>query len=147
MKRVLFILTTAITLNSCTIVGNYYLLNNSINDLEVTINIRSINMEIAQSYVVRIDDISEKKIKHSTYKKMQKRIIAIDSTNKQFQFTVSPNEIAHIGNGPNTRLWNVKNVIIRSETQNIEIDGAEYGQFEFRKSGLFKYVGVKEINE
>lgn len=147
MKRALFVLAIAIILSSCTIVGNYYLLNNSQNDLEVTINIRSINKEIAQNYMVRIDDITMKKIKHSTYKKMQKRIIAIDSTNRQFKFTVSPNEIAHIGNGPNTRLWNVKNVIITSQTQHIEIDGTEYGQFNIRNSGLFKYVGVMEINE
>ena len=77
---------------------------------------------------------------------MDKRTIQIDSLKKRFQFTIAPGEIAHIGEGPNTWIWNVKNILISNNSEVTELDGSAYNQFDIRKSGLFKYVGVKELN-
>ena len=78
---------------------------------------------------------------------MKKRIIAIDSTNNLFRFSLSPGEMAHIGSGPITMLWGVKSVVIVKGESIIKIYSYSYGQFDMRKSGLFKYVGIKEITD
>lgn len=146
MKQALSLLLIVFTSSGCTITGNFYLVNNSQENLDVTINLRSINSEIAESYIIRIDNFNEIKIKYSTHKNLDKRLISIDSIKQHFQFTLLPNEIAYIGSGPNTRLWNVSNILISKNEELIEIDGASYGQFEIKRSGLFKYSGLKVVD-
>ena len=146
MKQVITLLLLSTTFCSCSIVGNYYLLNNSQNDIEVIINLKSIPTEAAKDYILRIDNIDKRKIKYSTYKKMNKRIIRIDSTQNQFRFSLNPNEMAHIGHGQNTSLNKVKDIVIFNGKDTIKVDGDFYEQFKIKRSGLGSYVGITKIN-
>ncbi len=145
MKNGIFILFLSLTISGCTIFGNFYIANKSDATVDVTINLRTRSESSHDEYVIKVDDINGKKIKFSTANRMDKRIIHADSINNQFYFILEPNEFAYIGSGPNTRLFNVNEILIKQEEETTTIHGMQYGQFEIRRSGLFKYVGVKEI--
>ncbi len=145
MKNGILILFLSLTISGCTIFGKFYIANKSDDTVHVTINVRSLSEASHDQYVIKVDDVDGKKIKFSTANRMDKRIIQADSINKQFHFLLEPNEFAYIGSGPNTRLFNVNEILIKQEKETTTIHGMQYSQFEIRRSGLFKYVGVKEI--
>jgi len=130
LKKVFSIVAIALTTTTCSIVNNYYLLNNSQTPVEVTLDIFSTDDVIAEKYVIQIDEISDKRIKKSTYKNMDKRTIQIDSLNNRFRFSLQPNEVAHLGIGSNMRFnRNVKNIIISNNTETLDINHNNYIQF------------------
>lgn len=76
---------------------------------------------------------------------MSKRQISMDTINNRFLFRLEPNEFAYLGNGSNTKLWKVKNILIQQEKDTIKIDGNQYGDFKIARRGLAKFVGIRRI--
>jgi hypothetical protein len=53
-----------------------------------------------------------KRIAYLTYKEMHKKLVKVDTVNKEFKFKLNPNEFAYIGRGSNSRLMIVEKLEI-----------------------------------
>jgi hypothetical protein len=148
LKLILLIILIPLVFSGCTVTCTFYLLNKSPQSVEITIKLNRIYEGIETDYIVRIEDLNNrrmKKITYFSYEEMHKKLVKIDSFNKEFKFKLNPNEFAFIGRGANSRLMIVSKLEIKSNQGLLVIDPSKYDEFEIYNSGLMKCVGTKII--
>ena len=148
IKNLIFLILTSITLSSCTVTGTFYLINNGIQNIEVTIKLNRLYQGIEEDYIVKTDkmeDDTENNIKYFTYEQMDDNQISIDKNKKNFQFKLKSGHFAYIGRGSNTRLGIVDEIEIKTGNEIRSFDPKVQSEFELKKSGLMKFVGIKTI--
>jgi len=145
MKKTLPILILAFSLTSCTVIGTFYLINESNSTLTIQINLKNNYQYDFKKDLIKIAEKSDQKIKYGTYKKMNKRQISLDTLTNQFSFKLAPNEFAYLGNGSNTKFRKVKNILIYHEKDTLKFDGNRNGDFKIARRALAKFVGIRHI--
>ena len=126
MKLLLTLTLMAILCLGCTINGQFYLLNSSDQKIEVILKINK-HLSVNPDFSIKIDDLSKRKIRFSSNKKMKKRFIPLDTSSMDYSFSLRTGEFAHIGYGPNTRIWNAEEILILKDLDIIKVKGMEYG--------------------
>ena len=124
------------------------LINNGTNNIEVTIKLNRLYQGIEEDYIIRtekLEKINSDKIKYFTYEKMNDDKIRIDKDEKKFKFKLNSGDFAYIGRGTNARLGIVDKIEIKTGDEIKIIDPKDAGEFELKKSGLMKLVGIRVI--
>lgn len=139
MKKLLCLSLFYLLLTSCSIRGNYYILNKSKAEIKVQIRYSEFCDWQREFKQIRVKEYQDEKIRFLTYQNMDDLQITMDTNGVRIiSFILPENHLAYIGSGINTHFTNIEELqIINSEEATIVEE--EDIQIKSNRGG---YVGI-----
>ncbi len=135
-KNLILLFLFSISFSSCTIVGNYYLINSSKNKIKVSLTLDPSFILLGKKVEIKSLKKTKKKVKFSAFKKMKTHPYTIDSLTSTLHFELDSEHLAYLGTNYNTR--KIGDIKIVENKNTFEFDDSNQGKFKSR--GLMKYV-------
>ena len=136
----IIVIVTFVSFSSCSIVGNYYITNESDSDVFVTLQFKFLPQDSSITYQVRKASFTGQKIKYRDYKKMDEMNLKFDDQKTHVHFVIAPKTYFWIGSGMNTKIHHLDHIKMENSQGEEIIDPNAYEEGRIKRSGMGTYT-------